>query len=141
MTIIEIQNQIHSLFLKTDTFIFPDDVKKINVDKHQICAKSDLIKKILHLFEEKKMLLSYDIGDGKTSYTLFAPLGSEGQEIAISQQTSELVAEIINQYRRANNIEAGLADKLNLGDRDIQSICLICSQLLNSMDPDNNQND
>lgn len=139
MTIIEIQNQIHSVFLKTDTFVFPDDVKKITVDKHQISSREGLVQKVLSIFEEKKMLISYPGSDGKTNYTLFAPLGSEGQEVAVSQSTAELLSEIVNQYRRANNIEGGMVDKLNISERDIQSVCLICTQLLNSMDPDNSE--
>lgn len=133
MTVIEIQNQIHQTLMKGDTYIYPDDNKKIRVSKTQLEARDAIIAAVLKLFEEKKMLLSYPVGE-KVFYTLYAPLGSEGQEISISQTTAELLAEIVNQYRASLKIEGGQVDKLRITDQDVQSICLVCTSLLAAMD-------
>lgn len=134
MTIIELQNQIHSHFLLNDTFVFPDDVKKIKVDKHQIQAKENIVLSVLKIFEEAKMVLSSKIDDKTIHFTVYTPIGSDGQEVKISQVTAELVAEIVNQYRSANQISGGLVDKLNITDRDIQTLGIICTELMKSLD-------
>jgi hypothetical protein len=125
--------------LLNDTFVYPDDVKKIKVDKHQIQGKEKLILSVLQTFEQSKMVIASKIDEKITHYTVYAPIGSEGQEIKISQVTAELIAELINQYRSANQISGGLVDKLNITDRDVQTVCVICTELMKSLDSKDEQ--
>lgn len=134
MTLVEIQNQIVTQFMKADTFSIPVDLKYIKVSKNQESIKEDIVRTVCLNLCEKGLCEVIISLDDKVSFVLTSPLGSEGQDIQISLYTAELLSQIINQYREALGQSEGFVDKLNITEVDIQNLCVICAQLLNNQD-------
>jgi hypothetical protein len=138
MTLIEVRNQIFTHFLKTDTFVFPDDLRKIKVGKNQESFKNELITSVLVDMQEDG--LCNEISDQTTgvpkAFVMAGPLGQNGQDVPISNKTAELIAEIINQYLASKGQEEGVVDKLNINEQDIQNLAIITAQVLNGLDND-----
>jgi hypothetical protein len=137
MTLIEIRNQIFTHFLKSDTFALPNDLKKVKVGKNQEEFKQELVTQVLTDMQEDG--LCGEISNPATgeikAFVMAGPLGQNGQDVSISNQTAELVAEIINQYLASQDQE-GVVDKLNINEGDIQNLAIITAQLLNGLDGD-----
>ena len=141
MTLIEVRNQIVTHYLKNDTFFIPEDLKKIKVGKNQDVHKEKIVVAVLQ--DLAKDDICREIVDAATknavAYIITVPFNQNGQQVDISPQTAELVAEIVNQYNQSLENDQDPTDKLNINEFDIQQLALITAQLLNNLDQDKNE--
>ena len=133
MTLLEIRNQIVSCFIEKDTFVIPDDLKKIEVSDYQKSTKLELVQLALSELKEAKFcqaILSLD--KEKAVYVLSEPIYSGGQQVMISMPTANAVAETVNTYAESLSDERFICNKMAVTDRDIQFLCIIINNLLQS---------
>ena len=63
-------------------------------------------------------------------WILIAPIGQMAQDISISPAVAEVIAETVNQYREAFEIEEGECDKTDIQEPDLINLCNIIQLLL-----------
>jgi hypothetical protein len=132
MTLIEIRNQIFSFFIKNTTFSFSKDLSLIKVAPEQEDNKEDLLRIVFEGMETDNLLRIVKDEKGKIQLAVLnSPWNYDGQKVVLGNQTAELIGEIINQWRDANEIRDGLVDKLNITEFDIQTLIGITADLLN----------
>lgn len=138
MTLVEIKNQLFTHFLKSNTFSLSTDLKRIKVDKDQDDHKHDIILTVLRKMEQEgKVQIVNPLNLDKPIIAVLSnPWTYDVQQVLIGNQTAELVAEIINQYREASGITEGLVDKTQITEGDIQTLAIITAQMLNAQDED-----
>lgn len=135
MTLTEIRNQLVTHFQKQDHFSLKNDSVNIKIDKNQLDIKEDLIKLAFSELEKADMV-SYASTKNDEIWALEYPLLSQGQELTISSGASELVANLLNEFKEVlgNGKNLQPTNKLNIVESDIIQLCLLCKQLLEKED-------
>jgi hypothetical protein len=161
MTIISIQNVLFNHFLHSDTLIFSRDLdglelKSTNDDSDTEAtepksAKQSLdqdaeLDETLFISRNKAALITLALKEMQESglvkpvtteldfWLLVRPLNQIAQTVSISAPTADMIAEIVNSYREANNVEGGMISKLAIDEGDINNLCAICLDLLDKED-------
>lgn len=136
MKLVEVQNQIFSFYLSNDTFFVEKDIKRVKVSDNQEKIKRELVIAVLEHMAQDGFCVRVSTGDVLTGdcYVLAVPFGSEGQNIEISNNTAELIAEFLTQFMSANDIKDYAIDKFNIKEQDLQNLIAICTQLLSTQD-------
>lgn len=127
MTLSEIRNQILGHFVTNDHFSIEDDAGKITLPDSLVPSRDEIIA--LALSDLEKIDVVAKIGQDK--WILRTPLISIRQNIQISGQTAELIADFINTYRDANGIKGDVCNKLDINERDLLNFLQIAHSLLN----------
>ena len=135
MTLTEIRNQLVTHFQKQDHFSLKNDSVNIKIDKNQLDIKEDLIKLAFSELEKADMF-SFASTKNDEIWALEYPLLSQGQELTISSGASELVANLLNEFKEVlgNGKNLQPTNKLNIVESDIIQLCLLCKQLLEKED-------
>jgi Fe2+ or Zn2+ uptake regulation protein len=136
MTLTSIRNQIIGILLKNEMFILEQDSKLIKVPKQLNLIKNSLIEESLKLLESSGFLSKIKNGDN-CYWLLYNDPSHSDQELKITYHTADAIANIINQYREAMGIKSGECDKTNIIEEDIQSLVIICGNLLNNVEKNN----
>lgn len=124
-TILDVKNILVSFFLKNDI---------LSVDRHtelfKLDQNPDVAKKMVFFaakdFEAQGMLkaLSDD------TFVLIAPLQKHQQSVTIGSETASQIADLLNNYRLANNIPGLASSKLAICEDDLLNLLYICHDLL-----------
>lgn len=131
MTIVDIRNQIISYYFSNDTFSMKFDISKITVGSNQEECKDSLIFQVMQGLEELGVIKTVQSSED-TIFVITDHFSNTPQDLKISGITANEVADCINQYREALGVTDNGCDKLNITDRDILNICVICHDLLES---------
>lgn len=131
MTLLEIKNQVLIFFSKNNTF-FAQDFNKILLDPNQEDIREGLITQVLNdLVEEGYCREILDASGNVVAHSLIMPQYMQFQQVEISNSTAALIGEIFEQYSKGTKQSMHI-DILNLKEEDIQNLCLIIAQLIQS---------
>lgn len=125
MTLLDIRNQLFSHFCEEDTFSI-QQFSSIEIDKSLESSRDDIIRAALD--EMVAMGVSKKVGN--SLWMLSAPVNSHGQTIQITMPTSEVVAETIETFLKANEIDHDPVDKFNLHEGHIWQLIGIINDLV-----------
>lgn len=125
MTLLDIRNQIFSHFCEKDTFSNLE-FTNIKIEKSLEDHRDSLIRAALEEMGEVK--LCKKVGDNL--WIMSNPVGSAGQTIQLSMRASETVAETIETFFKANNVEHEPIDKFNLHEGHIWQLLGIINDLV-----------
>lgn len=126
MTLLDVRNQIVSHFCKNDTFAL-ENFKDIKVDDKFENDKDDLIIAALDNLESMNLIR----GVSENLWILINPLNSAGQEVHLSMNVCNAIAETINAFMDANEIKEVKVDSLDIQERDIVELLSIIGEILN----------
>lgn len=126
MTLLHITNQLISFFCKEHVFS-KSDFSVINVDNMEEFRESIILTSLQELVEVGIIKKVVD----QEMWIMNMPPGSGGQEITFSLPVSNAVAETINSFYKANNIDADMVDPLNLNENHIMTLIEILHDILN----------
>ncbi len=133
MTITGVRNQVLTILIKNDAFVLNTDSAKIKVPKNLAPVKTQLIHASLEALEKSQYVRKVVTADDV--FWLFeSDISAQEQAVVITPYTADAIANIINQYREAMNIAPGECDKMRITEEDLQSIVVICGQLLNNVE-------
>lgn len=132
MNLVEVRNQLFSHFIENDTFLYPKDVSSIKVDDEQSKFAGKIVKRVLDTMVTDNVVDVVEIDNSTLAYITTLPLAADHQEVTISANTANLIAEVINQYQESAEATDYYADKFNITDSDMQAILGILTQLLNN---------
>lgn len=125
MTLTDVKNSIFSFLLKNDVFI---------VDKHTELFKYEVEPEIVMLAVREGLKDFEAAGLVKklsdNAYIVTQPLVMRTQGVEISAKLSEAIAEFINKYRVAHEIEGSIPDKLNITEEDLGNLLYISQDIL-----------
>lgn len=127
MTLLDIQNQLVAFFTNNGVFSLLENGTSINVSKEFGDQKEGLIRLCLKDLETAGMVK--EIPGGSNQWILTAPLGHSGQQIEISHSTSSLVAEEINAFIDAAEVDWAKANALSLHEGNIVMLLGIIATL------------
>jgi hypothetical protein len=133
MTLLDIRNQIISK-LCTKNVLSTADFDDIQVVKELEDAKEELVRAALAEIEATTLIkrIGGSMGD---MWILTHPLNSSGHQVGISMNVADAIAEVINSFLKAHELDEDRCDSLNITERDIVQLLNIVSFLL-SDDPD-----
>lgn len=134
MTLLEIQNQLVNFFAANATFNVKKDIRKISVSKDQEKAKTEIVSTVLEHLCGEKFCQKVDNQDGDILYILISPLSSRSQSVSLNNSTANVLTQIITQYNLANENLEYTPDSLGITDNDIRNVCIICAQLMQTID-------
>ena len=137
MTLTEIRNQLIGHLIKKDQFSLKDDCSSIKVSKDQIAIKNDLIKLTFKDLEKGGMVMKTNL-DGEDLWILEFPLGQQGQQVRLSFEAANAVADLLNQFKEVlgNGKNTQPTEVLNITEQDIIQMVMMCRQLLEKEDKD-----
>ena len=92
--------------------------------------KSSLLSAILRDLEQSKIVTHLT---GSHKWILTSPVGSEGQSVNIGINTALSVANTINSYREALQINGEFCDPLSVTEKDLANLVQICQNLSSSL--------
>lgn len=139
MTLIDIQNQVVSLFFSQDNLSLSKILSKIEfsddfeTDEEKKSALNIVFDKLI------KASLVSKISDDK--FILNASFESNYQNVEISPETALMLANFVNTYSEASNIKGEDVDILSINDSDIQNACHIGNLLLNVLSSKSSKED
>jgi hypothetical protein len=125
MTLLDIRNQLFSHFCESDTFS-TDQFSKIKLDKTLEEERDSLIRVALSEMMEHGLCKPA----GSKLWILSNPVGSAGQTIQVSMQASEAVAETIETFLSAHEVDHEQIDKFNLHEGHIWQLIAIINDLI-----------
>ena len=133
MTLLDIRNQIIGELLEkkdSESIVKIEDLKKsIKIDPEFETEKDELVLAAIEDLEEAGLI---KILKSKTFLILRQPFNTNGQEIHLSMDTCNEIANLINSYLDAREDEGGRADVLNLSEFDIVMLLNILGDILST---------
>ncbi len=126
MTLLDIRNQIVSHLCQNDTFS-SENFKDIKVDDKFDGEKESLIIAALDNLESINLIR----GVSENLWILINPLNSAGQDIHLSMNVCNAIAETVNAFMDANEIKDVKVDPLDIQERDIVELLKIIGEILN----------
>lgn len=130
MTLLHVTNQLISFFTK-EHILSKEDFSMISVDsKLEDVRDSIILTSLEHLIELGivKKIIDQD------AWIMSVPAGLNGQEISISLPVASAIADTINTFYKANNIDANPVDPLDVGESNIVTLIEILHDLINEQD-------
>lgn len=130
MTLLHVTNQLISFFTK-EHILSKEDFSMISVDsKLEDVRDSIILTSLEHLIELGivKKIVDQD------AWIMSVPAGLNGQEISISLPVASAIADTINTFYKANNIDANPVDPLDVGESNIVTLIEILHDLINEQD-------
>jgi len=129
MTLLDIQNQIVSYFFEQDSISPSKIISRIEFsdDFENDDEKRSAINLVFEKLE-KAGLVSKISAD---KFMLNASFESNVQTVEIYPETAIMLANFVNTYSEASNIEGEEVDILSINDSDIRNACHIGNLLLN----------
>lgn len=118
MTLLDIRNQIVSSLVKKDTFV-KSDFATIKLQKTHETDRDDLIRASLGELCDAGLIRR--VGESDT-WILSGPMNAQGQNIHLSMETCNAVAEEINAFLDAHEIQGPRADALRISEGDIVAL-------------------
>jgi hypothetical protein len=131
MTIVDIKNQIISHLFDNDSFDLEVDGPKLTLSDDLLSVRDEVITTVMGELEDMKMIRRVASGE-KDVWLLTQPFDSFSQSIILGASTSEILADTINSFRDANDIDADVCDKTKISEHDILNLLNICHALLDS---------
>lgn len=133
MTIVDIKNQLISHLFDNDSFDLAQDGPKLTLSDDLEPVRPEVIASVLGELEDMKMVKKVAFG-ARDVWLLTQPFDSFSQTMVLSAAASEIIAETINSFRDANEIEADICDKTKISEADIINLVNICHVLLDGSD-------
>lgn len=129
MTIIDIQNQVFSMFFTTDIISVEKAVQTLKFDTKESLS-TDEKKKIVQIALEslKKLEVVESISEDK--WIIRRNFLNDAQQVAVSPETAAVLAMFVNTYRKVSGASFSEVDVLDITDGDIQAVCSIGNTLL-----------
>ncbi len=130
MTLLDIRNQIISCLLAKDTFSLEDDLAGVQMklkDEGSNDLSKDLVKTALAELEEIGMVRRIE---DREMWILSGPLNVGGQDVHISMELANGIAEVVNSFLKANGEENNLSDPLAIHSGDLQFLLKIIGDLM-----------
>lgn len=127
MTLLDIRNQIISIFCQKDVFV-ESDFASINVPTEHEAEKASFVLATLDELEENGLVRRAS----PTTWILTTPLNVQGQEVHISMNTGNAIAATVNTYLDANGHKGPRVDVLNISEGAIFALVQIIDDLLES---------
>ena len=89
-------------------------------------------------FEKDGMVRGFTHQDGLKTWVLTRPLGDFVQDVPLTPMAAEAIANTINGFINANELNWPTTDKMNLGERDVMMLVEIIHEMLElkAMDED-----
>lgn len=126
MTLLNVTTQIIG-FLCQENIFTEDNFISIKVEPKYEDIKDDLIKTALEDLISNGVVKK--IGD-KNQWIMIYPPGAQGQEVSLSLPTCNWIAETINTFSKANNLEIEHVNPLNINEIHINTILEIIQDLI-----------
>ena len=142
MTILDVKNQLISHLL-THTSFAPSDIGSINVGPDLDGQQYNMVCAAFDDFEKDGMVRGFTLQDGLKTWVLTRPLGDFVQEITLSPMAAEAIANTINGFVNANELNWPTSDKMNMHEGDILTLVEIIHEMLElrPMDDGDDEND
>jgi hypothetical protein len=134
MTLLDIRNQIVRLLCNKDTF-GTEDFESIRVPEELADKRDHLIR------SAAKQLVAYEllVDAGTDFWVLSSPLNGGGQELHISMQTANEIADTINTFLDANDLDLPPADALGIHEGNIIMLLSIVNDIISDdFEPETN---
>ncbi len=142
MTLIEIKNQLLGHFTQFDTFSIPKQYKTVKVGEEQEKHREQIVTLVLKQMAKDGLIEPVENKEGIIdTYVLIYPVTHQRYDINVSLTTSNLIGEIINQFANSTGNKAMIADKSKIIEEDLQNLCIICAQLANTQDDDDDNSE
>ncbi len=137
MTLLQVKNQLITLFFSQDSFEFKRDQLKVEFDKDSADFREPLLREALTDLEKlgivKKMVVGEEPDLKRESWILAQPLFTFNQSVTVSSLAASVVADTINQI--ADIFELNLScDKTQLTEQDLLKLCAIIDHLMDGED-------
>lgn len=129
MTIVDVKNQLISHFL-TRTYFAPADYSTLKIAADLEEHRDSLIRAAFGELEKADMVKGLIEGDGTMSWILTRPFSDFIQEVPISPQAAELVANTVNQFIAANDLDWPMVDKMDMEEADLIALVQVVRELL-----------
>lgn len=126
MTLLNVTTQIIG-FLCQENIFTEDNFISIKVEPKYQDIKEDLIKTALEDLVSNGVVKK--IGE-KNQWIMIYPPGTQGQEVSLSLPTCNWIAETINTFSKANNLEIEHVNPLNINEIHINTILEIIQDLI-----------
>lgn len=133
MTIVDIKNQLISHLFDNDSFDLAQDGPKLTLSDDLEPVRAEVVASVLGELEDMKMVKKVSFGE-RSVWLLTQPFDSFSQTLVLSAAASEILAETINSFRDANEIEADICDKTKITEEDLINLVNICHVLLDGSD-------
>lgn len=131
MTIIEIKNQLIAHFYDSTVFDMEVDGGKIRLTDELERARREVLTTVLNDLVTKGMLVRVESPE-KAIWVLTQSFDSFSQSLILSAASADVIADLINEFRDANEIPGDLCDKTRITEADIMNLVNICHVLLES---------
>jgi hypothetical protein len=130
MTLLDISNQIVSVFLDSPVFT-SEHFSAVKVEPQYAERREELIRATFQLLESAGVVKQA----GADFWMLTQPLGAMGQDVHLSAKTASFVADVINTYLAANKVDGDHANAMNIREEDILMLVQIIGDVITT-DPD-----
>lgn len=126
MTIVEASNKLLEYFSKNVSFSLEDDYQALFIISENPEATKIAFILALEDLEKNDLIKSHQVGKRKT-YILKKPLNSYDQNIIISGFTSNIIAEVINNFCMQIKDKKDYCDARVITEKDIRNLVFLAS--------------
>ncbi len=132
-TLVEVHHALLAYFFQDSLLQLPSQLDLIKFECTDANVKMAMIVESLKVMATNEMVKRLTVSNASNdseSWVLTRPLGTYEQTVTVGYRTAVNVADVINNYCKANNI---LDEECNAGqirERDIQKLTLILDKLL-----------
>lgn len=138
MTIVEIKNQLLSHFFENTVFNMSSHIDKIELTEEISPMKSEIVRTVLNELELLGLVRKVASSNNEV-WILVQSLHSFHQNLSISAATAEIIADTINSFREANEIDGDTCDKTKITESDILNLVNISHIMAESPSLDQEQ--
>jgi hypothetical protein len=132
MTLLDVKNQLISHFV-TKTVFAPEDTAGIQVPTELEPCRAGLVRAAFEDLEKAEMVRMIE----GPSWILTRPFSDFVQDVAISPVTAEVVANTVNGFIKANELDWPPVDKINIDEQAVMILVDIIHEMLEiAMDRD-----
>lgn len=129
MTIVEIKNQLISHYYDKNVFDLEIDGPTIQLSDELESVRKEVIESVLSELAALGMVKIIESAQ-KSIWVLTQSFDSFNQTVVLSAAASEIIGDIINEFRSANEISGDVCDKTKISESDIMNLVNICQVLL-----------
>lgn len=131
MTIIEIKNQLISHFYDHESFCLDTDGPKVRLSDDLEKVREQVIETVLYDLQASNLVRKVQSAE-KSVWLLTQSFDSFNQNVVISANAAELIADMINDFRDINEIPGDMCDKTKIIEADLMNLVNIIHVLLES---------
>ena len=132
MPLLHINNQIISILFQ-DNYFSEENYSSIDIKTELEENRTDLIETALQELVAANMIRQ--VGKQKL-WIMILPPGSQGQQLSLNFHTCLAIADTINSFAKANNLEIEAVNPLDIGESHIINILEIIQDLISDAKED-----